>query len=81
MSYFTYIIFNNNERDLLDLNVLLQFCADPIRKSNNNVHTYVKYIGDMPDCVKNLTTKSVEYNSDQISNIFDKENWNNSIPF
>ena len=81
MNNFTYIIFKNIERDLLDLNVLLQFCADPIRKSNDDVNTYVKYIGDMPDCVKNLTTKSVEYNSDQMADIFAKENWDNIIPF
>lgn len=81
MNNFTYIIFDNRERDLLNLNTLLEFCADPIRKSNDNIHTYVKYVGEMPECIKNLTTKSIEYNSDQMSDIFINENWNNIIPF
>jgi hypothetical protein len=81
MNNFTYIIFDKTEESKLDLNVLLLFSAEPIRPSNDEIHSYVKYIGDMPACIKDLTTKSSEYKYEQIKNIFVNEHWINNPPF
>ena len=81
MSRFTYIIFDVTESALLDINELLKFSADPIRRSNDGNSCYVKYLGSMPECIKKLTTRSEEYTRSQIDNKLANENWENRLPF
>lgn len=79
---FTYVIFDFVEVGKLEINSLLPYSADPIRRSvANEEKCYVKYKGEMPDCVKNLTSKSQEYNSTEIQEFLKNENWNTLIPF
>lgn len=81
MNNFKYIIFESSEQHLLELDEFLNFSAEPIRRSNDGVHSYAKYIGDMPSSVQSLTTKSQEYTYQEIESVFANENWNTPIPF
>ena len=79
---FTYIIFDYSESEKLVINELLVHSADPIRRSNvDDQKSYVKYKGEMPECVKTLTSKSQEYNSIEIQEFLKTENWYSQIPF
>ena len=81
MNSFVYIVCNVAEIPLLDINELLKFSADPVRRSDDGVNCYVKYTGILPECIKKLTTRSEEYTRVQIEAIFAKENWENRLPF
>ncbi len=81
MNNFKYIVFNSSEQHILNLNELLIFCADPIRKSSDEIHSYVKYYGVMPQSVASLSSRSQEYTREQIQALIVNENWNTPVPF
>jgi hypothetical protein len=81
MNNFKYVIIRKEDIKNLDTELLLTFCADPIRASNNNIDAYVKYIGNMPECILNLSVKSEEYTIEQMETIFSSENWHDLPPF
>ena len=79
---FIYIIFDSTEINKVDINELLVFSADPVRTSSATPgKSYLKYIGNMPESVKTLASKSQEYNYNDIQNFLKDENWSSQIPF
>ncbi len=53
----TYVIFNVSELDKIDFAQVLETSEETVRKSIDQTLTFVKWNGDAPDCVKELTTK------------------------
>ena len=52
-----YVIFNVSELDKIDFEQVLETSAETVRRSVDGTLTFVKWDGDVPDCVESLTTK------------------------
>lgn len=52
-----YVIFDVSELDQIDFNQVLETSADTVRRSADGTKTFVKWDGEVPPCVSNLTTK------------------------
>ncbi len=70
-----YIIFDCSEISLINFNEVLETSANTLRKSVDETKTFVKYEGEMPECIQNLTTKSTELTHNQIINILSTSEW------
>ena len=69
-----YRIFDLSEADKINFNEVFESSVDTLRVSNTD-KTFVKYIGDTPNSVKTLLTKSQEYNKQEISDILLTQDW------
>lgn len=52
-----YVIFDVSELDQIDFSQVLETSADTVRRSTDGTKTFVKWDGEVPPCVANLTTK------------------------
>lgn len=76
-----YIIFNVSELPLVNFDEVLETSVDTVRKSIDQTKTFVKWDGNMPDFVNNLTTKEGPYTYDEISQILQSSEWTQSFDF
>ena len=74
-----YMIFNVSELNNIDFNTVLETSSETVRKSVDGSKTFVKWIGEMPSCVANLTTKEGPYSHTEILDILNGEDW--TAPF
>jgi hypothetical protein len=75
-----YIIFNVNELDKIDFNQVQETSVDSIRKSVDEMLTFVKYDEDeMPLSVLSLTTKQGPYTQTEILEIINTPEWSIKI--
>jgi len=70
-----FIIFNVSELPNIDFTQVCETSADTVRKSIDGTKTFVKWDGDMPQCVADLTTKEGPYTYDEILTILTTEEW------
>jgi len=70
-----YMIFNVSEINQIDFNEVLETDTDSLRKSVNGLKTFVKWSGDIPDFVLNLTTKEGPYTHDEMLTILSNSEW------
>jgi len=70
-----YMIFSVNELDSIDFTQVLETSDDTVRKSVDETKTFVKWNGDIPECVKNLVDKTGPYTHDEILEILSTEEW------
>lgn len=70
-----FMIFSSNELDQIDFDQVLETSADTVRKSVDGSLTFVKWDGEMPDCVVNLTTKDGPYSYEEMLDILDGPDW------
>lgn len=73
-----FMIFNVSELDIINFDEVLETSIDTVRKSVNETKTFVKWEGNMPTCVQNLTTSEGPYTYDEIYDILFTEEWTNS---
>jgi len=73
-----FMIFNVSELNDIDFNEVLETSADTIRKSVNQSKTFVKWEGNIPTCLNNLTTKEGPYTYDEILVILATSEWMDS---
>lgn len=76
-----YIIFNVSELSLVNFDEVLETSVDTIRKSIDQTKTFIKWDGNMPDFVNNLTTKEGPYTYDEISQILQSPEWTQPFDF
>ena len=69
-----YITFNLSEIEKINFDELLTTSRDTIRLSNNNLGI-LKYIGEMPQSVQSLETKSQEYIKSEMIDLISSEDW------
>ena len=69
-----YITFNLSEIDKINFGEVLTTSTDTIRLSNNNLGI-LKYIGEMPQSVQSLETKSQEYTNGEMIDLISSEDW------
>jgi hypothetical protein len=69
------MIFNVSELDAIHFDHVLETSAETVRKSVDETKTFVKWEGEMPECVANLTTKEGPYTHPEILAILSGEDW------
>jgi hypothetical protein len=75
-----FMIFNISELSDIDFTTVLETSIDTVRKSVNKTKTFVKWDGEMPECVSTLTTKEGPYTYDEILTILSTSEWSKPMP-
>jgi hypothetical protein len=70
-----YLIFLTSELDLIDFNSVLETSSETVRKSADNTKTFVKWDGEMPECLTQLTETWGPYTYEEILEIMNTEEW------
>lgn len=76
----TYMIFNVSELDQIDFTQVKETSIDTVRKSIDGTKTFVKWEGEIPQCVSDLTTKEGPYTYEEILAILDTPEWTDPNP-
>ena len=72
-----FMIFNVSELNQIDFSTVLETSTETVRKSVNETKTFVKWDGEIPSCVNNLTTKEGPYTYEDILIILSTSEWTN----
>lgn len=75
-----FMIFNVSELNIIDFTEVQETSADTVRKSVDGSKTFVKWDGDMPQCVNDLTTKEGPYTYEEILVILSTPEWSDTNP-
>lgn len=75
----SFLIFNVNELDKIDFNQVLESSIDTLRKSVDGTKTFIKWQGETPTFIPELTTKEGPYTYEQIINILNGEEWYQTV--
>ena len=78
--YRNFMIFNVSELDNINFNTVLETGPETVRRSIDGSKTFVKWDGDIPTCVTNLTTKEGPYSYGQILDILNGPDWTQQLP-
>jgi hypothetical protein len=70
-----YLIISVSEIHLVDFNEVLETSPETLRKSLDGTKTIIKWDGNMPDFVNNLTIKEGPYTFDEINAIVETSEW------
>lgn len=70
-----YVIFNYAEVDKINFDEVFETSIETLRLTEDGLRTFVKWIGDEPSCVSNLTSKSIIYNHEEMMDILDQPEW------
>lgn len=70
-----FMIFNVSELNQIDFTQVLETSEETIRKSLNQLKTFVKWEDIIPECVNNLTTKEGPYTYNEMLQILDTSEW------
>ena len=75
-----FVIFNVSELPTIDFSQVYETSADTVRKSLDELETFVKFDLPTPSSVVALTTKSQEYDYDEIIVILSTPEWSDFNP-
>ena len=75
-----FMIFNVSELNKINFNEVLETSIDTVRKSVDETKTFVKWDGETPQCVLDLTTKEGPYTYDEMLNILSTPAWTDPEP-
>ena len=70
-----FLIFNVNEIDKINFDLVLETSKDTLRKSVDQTKTFVKFDLPTPSSIASLTTKSQEYTYDEFLPILATSEW------
>jgi hypothetical protein len=70
-----FVIFNVEELPLINFDEVLETSAETVRTSVDGTLTFVKWDGNLPNCIENLTTKSEYYTYTEMLEILNTEVW------
>ena len=70
-----YLIIQSSELSKVDFSQVLETSASTVRKSIDETKTFIKWEGDTPSFVSNLTSTEGPYTHSQISVILDTDAW------
>ena len=76
----TYMIFNVSELEQINFEQVKETSIDTVRKSIDQTKTFVKWEGEIPQCVVDLTTKEGPYTYEEILAILATEEWTDPNP-
>jgi len=75
----TFMIFNVSELNKIDFTQVLETSEETVRKSVDETKTFVKWEGQIPECVDTLTTKEGPYTYEEMLALMATPEWNNPI--
>ncbi len=75
-----FMIFNVSELPEINFTQVLETSEDTVRKSVDGTKTFVKWDGEIPQCVAYLDTKEGPYTYDEILAILATPEWNYPDP-
>ena len=75
-----FVIFNVSELSTIDFSQVYETSADTVRKSVDELETFVKFDLPTPSSVTALTTKSQEYTYDEMIIILTTPEWTGPDP-
>ena len=75
-----FMIFSITELDQINFTQVLETSIETVRKSVDGTKTFVKWEGETPECVDNLTTKEGPYTYEEILEILATKEWTPSLP-
>ena len=75
-----YVIFDYSEVNKINFDEVLETSINSLRVNFDMSKTFVKWIGEEPECVKSLTTKSTIYNHSEMLEVLTQPEWNFYIP-
>jgi len=70
-----YVIFNVSELNKIDFEEVLETSIETVRKSIDQMKTFVKWEGEAPASVQSLITQSKYYTHEEILNILSGQEW------
>ena len=70
-----FMIFNTNELTKINFDEVLETGQDTIRKSLDGNKVFVKWDGDVPECVLSLDSKEGPYSYSEIVEILSSPEW------
>ena len=70
-----FMIFNVSELSNIDFTQVLETSEQTVRKSVDETKTFVKWDGEIPECVSTLTTKEGPYSYEEILTILSTSEW------
>ena len=70
-----FMIFNVSELSNIDFTRVLETSEQTVRKSVDETKTFVKWDGEIPECVSTLTTKEGPYSYEEILTILSTSEW------
>ena len=74
-----YLIFPITELSKIDFNQVLETSEETVRKSVDNLKTFVKWSGVQPSFVSDLENTEGPYTHEEILTILSTEEWSSSI--
>ena len=75
-----FMIFNISELNQIDFTQVLETSEDTVRKSIDGTKTFVKWDGETPQCVIDISTKEGPYTYDEILIILSTPEWTDPEP-
>ena len=75
-----YMIFNVSELPEINFSEVLETSAQTVRKSVDETKTFVKWEGEIPQCVNELDTKEGPYSHSEILTILSGPFWTDPQP-
>ena len=75
-----FVIFNVSELSTIDFSQVYETSADTVRKSVDELETFIKFDLPTPSSITALTTKSQEYDYDEILVILATPEWTDPNP-
>lgn len=74
-----YLIFPVSQLDVIDFTQVGETSAETVRKSIDETKTFVKWDGEQPSFVSQLTDTEGPYTYEEILNILSSEEWTQPI--
>lgn len=74
-----YLIFPVSQLDVIDFTQVGETSAETVRKSIDETKTFVKWDGEQPSFVSQLTDTEGPYTHEEILNILSSEEWTQPI--
>lgn len=74
-----YLIFDVSSLDQVDFDQVMETSAETVRKSIDQTKTFIKWNGDSPNFLDNLTGKEGPYTQEEILAILATETWETPI--
>jgi hypothetical protein len=75
----TFCIFLVSELNKINFDEVLETSINTVRKSLDGTKTFVKWFGDTPNCILQLTTIVGIYTYDEILEILATAEWNDLL--
>lgn len=75
-----FMIFDVSELNKIDFSQVCETSAETVRRSVEGTKTFVKWDGEMPNCVEQLTTQQGPYTYEEMLELLSGKEWIENKP-